>query len=87
MGARPGPKCSARGEVSLKLPVTAFPVGAGAGRGDREAATSPLPGELHAGGISWLVQHQTRRWRAPSFDRTPTRGDSGLDVGRRGKGP
>ncbi len=42
MGARAATQNVRHRKVLPKLPVTDFPVGAGAGREDREAATSPL---------------------------------------------
>jgi hypothetical protein len=41
MGARPGPEKTGKRGVLPKLPVTDFPVGAGAGREDREDPPPP----------------------------------------------
>jgi hypothetical protein len=81
MGARPGPRNFCGGGVVPKLPVTDFPVGAGAGREDREARhLPPLPGELHASGNGGSCS--TKRGasgHSPRLDRNPhTWGDPGV---------
>ncbi len=51
MGARSGPEKVGKWGVPPKLLAIYFPVGAGAGREDREARhLPPLPGEPRAGG-------------------------------------